>query len=94
MVGIVEGSSGNGGSAASSVGTALVVPQSDETEPMSGEEEEGVVPKKIRDPRAPTKYEVEQHNFTHIPIPQLVPPLCPGKGRQQPPRNKARKAWR
>ena len=77
-VGKVGGPSNVGVPAASSAGTAPAEPRSDETEPMMGEEEEGVVPRKLRDPRAPTKYEVEQHNLTHIPIPQLVSPLCPG----------------
>ena len=44
----------------------------------TGEEEEGVVPRKLRDPRAPTKYEVEQHNLTHIPYRNWCPPLCTG----------------
>ena len=44
-----------------------------------GEEYEGVVPRKLRDPRAPTNYEVEHHNFTHIPYRNWCPTACVGK---------------
>ena len=43
------------------------------------DEEEGAVPKKIANPRAPTKYEVEQHNLTHIPFRNWCPSCVRGK---------------
>ena len=39
----------------------------------------GVVPRKLRDPRAPTKYEVEQHNLAHIPYRSWCPHCVRGK---------------
>ncbi len=44
-----------------------------------GEEEEGAVPKRIANPRAPTKHEVEQHNLTHVPFRNWCPSCVRGK---------------
>ena len=64
----------------SSGSTALGPP--DELESPDGAEEEAVVPKRMPNPRQPTKYEVEQHNLTHYPIQKLVSPLRLWEGDQ------------
>ena len=43
------------------------------------EDEEGAAPKRLANPRAPTKYEVEQHNLTHIPFRNWCPSCVRGK---------------
>ncbi len=53
-----------------------------EEEQADSAEEEAVVPKRLPNPRQPTKYEVEQHNLAHYPILKLVSPLRPWKRDQ------------
>ena len=57
-------------------------------ESPEGAEEEAVVPKRLPNPRQPTKYEIEQHNLTRYPYRNWCPHCVRGKGINSPHKTK------
>ena len=58
--------------------------EDEDQEGMHEGEEEAIVPRKMKNPRQPTKIEVEEHNLTHMPFRQWCPHCVRGKAINSP----------
>ena len=51
---------------------------------QSGDVEEGVKAKQIRQPHQPSRLEIEEHELTHVPFREWCVHCCKGKARSSP----------
>ena len=68
-----------------------VCPCEEEEQEYEEVEEEADAPQIVRDPRKPTKFEVERHNLTHLPFRDWRPHCVRGKFNNSPHKAKVEK---